>query len=121
MRLKGKHEGKNGLIAAASLQDREYPQYEEEQVEHSQEERNGQANRVGHSISHIFTTLDVVDDIAREEGDSKEWDDELEQRRMKNAAEEKANERGHEKEDQAEEEVIAQAGEVTLGEPGIGR
>ena len=39
---------------------------------------------------------------------------------MKNAAEEKANERCYEKEDQAEEEVIAQAGEVTLGEPCIG-
>ena len=35
------HIGKNKLSAAASLQDREYPQNEEEQVEHSQEKRNG--------------------------------------------------------------------------------
>ncbi len=96
------------LPAATSLQNGEQFQNEEEQVEYSKENGDGQTNGVRHGISHVFRTLDIENDKAREESNAKERDDQLNEGGMKNAAKEKAQQGSYQQQNKAKEKVITQ-------------
>jgi len=91
--------------APATLQNGEDFQNVEEQVEHGDEDGNGQPNSIGHGVGHVFSTLHIVEDIAREDGNAHDRDDEYKGCAM----EEEAHQAGNDEQNQAEEQVITQA------------
>jgi len=93
----------------ATLQNGEDFKNVEEQVEHSDEDGNGQPNSIGHGVGHVFSTLHIVEDIAREDGNAHDRDDECKECALENALEEDAHETGNDEQNQAEKQVITQA------------
>src|SRR5581483_6583152 len=100
-----------------TLKDRQNLQDVDEEVHYRDKERNRQADRVRQSVGHIFGALHVVEDVATEDGHAKERDEQHEERAM----EENLHDGRDQQQDQAEEQVIAQARKAAFGGPRIDR
>lgn len=75
----------------ATLQNRENLQDVQEEVEYGDEDGHRQPDGIGQRIRHIFGTLHMDEDIAGEDGNTKEGDDQTEKAAIEQTSEEDAD------------------------------